>query len=407
MNRKSIKQTSIREINLSSTLYCLKNNAPLSRADLAKFLDLSKASVSNIVNDLIEKELLFEVGLLITGSGNPAKLLEINPRAGDIIGLEISYDFIRVVRCDFSGNIIWQKSADIESLDSPDEILHRSLNLVVEARSIQRSLDTKLLGLGISVSGLVDYEQGKVVSSSNTKLNNLSIKNFFSEKLDFEVFLENNSNASALGEHFFGAAQDTNNFVFVSLSRVVRGGVFLNGEIYRGGHGYAGEIGHVPYSLQGGKKCRCGNFGCWETECNEYSLIERMNSRVKINPKSLMNINKKTSNEKSKLQTIINAADENDVEAMDILIETGTVIGVGVSSLLNIFDPEMVVLGGSVSYASKFLIKGIKMSLEKHTHFEIRKHMNLVLSQLNADASVLGAVAMVAKDVFDSPSKYF
>jgi predicted NBD/HSP70 family sugar kinase len=195
------------------------------------------------------------------------------------------------------------------------------------------------------------------------------------------------------------------NFIFVVADVGIGGGLFLNGELYRGAGGFAGEIGHTSISPQQTRPCRCGNRGCWENLSNQYSLCERIRARLEVGRESVVPELCAQSNSTLTLSIITQAAKARDEQTLEALVETGQAMGLGFSNLINIFNPEMIVLGGSLSMVGDYLLSGIKMVVEQRALTEARNSVKIVQSQFGTDAIVIGAVALVVEAILSVPNR--
>jgi glucokinase-like ROK family protein len=397
-------QTLVREINLSTVLRYLQESAPLSRARLANLTGLNKTTVSSLVEELLERGLIHKVGLDTSGGGRPATLLDLNPQAGCIIGVELGVDFISVILTDFVGQIIQRYPQETDPDEPQEAIIAHALRLVDEAKTASQSCGARLLGLGLSLPGMVDVENGILLFSPNLQWRDVALGQIFFEHANVPVFVDNDATAAALGEHLFGAARQTQNFIFFIAGVGLGGGLFLNGDLYRGAGGIAGEIGHTSVTMDRSRPCRCGNRGCWETFGNQYSLIERVRALLEVGQSSLIPRLMAEQNAPLTLSIITQAADAGDAVALEALAETAAVIGVGVANLINIFNPEMVIVGGAMSTAGPHLLPPIKRVVEERALAEMLRQVQILLSDFGPDASVMGAVALVIKAILSSPS---
>jgi glucokinase-like ROK family protein len=402
---RSGDQTLLREINLSTVLRRLQEGAPLSRARLANLTGLNKTTVSSLVEELIDRGLVHQVGLDTSGGGRPATLLELAARAGCIIGVALGVDSISVVVTDFVGQVHWRHLQEVDPVEGQDVIIAQTLQLVDEAIKVNHSYGTRLLGLGLAMPGTVNVKDGVLIFSPNLQWRNVPFCQIFHGHTGLSVFVDNDANAGALAEHLFGVAHQAQDFVFIFAGVGVGGGLFLKGELYRGTGGFAGEIGHTnfttgPYCAP----CRCGSRGCWETLINQYSVIERVRARLAARRDSLIPQLMAEQDSPLTIPLILQAAENGDAEALEALVETGSAIGLGVASLINIFNPEMVVIGGKLSAAGKYLLPAVEEAVEKTAMPEIRQQAQILLSVFGPDASVMGAAALVVKAILSNPS---
>ncbi|HND50266.1 MAG TPA: ROK family protein, partial [Anaerolineales bacterium] len=213
----------------------------------------------------------------------------------------------------------------------------------------------------------------------------------------------NDANAAAIGEHLFGTARHTNDFLFVFAGVGIGGGLFLDGKLYRGKNGYAGEIGHSPIMAEPSQTvCHCGNRGCWETYANQYSIIQRVQARLEVKRSSIIPKLMAEQNAPLGIPLIKQAADAGDREAIDSFYEAGHAMGQGLAGLINIFNPEKIVIGGPLSIAGEYMLPAIKQTVSQHAMPGIKPQAEIGLSPFGPDASLIGAVAIVVDSILSS-----
>lgn len=398
-------QNYIRETNLSSVLRLIHSQAPISRAQLAVITGLNKSTVSSLVDELIERNLVHEAGSNSSGAGRPATLLEVNSQAGLIIGVELGVDFVSVAVTDFLGNITWRRREDANPNEGQQKMIEQTLRITKEAMSAGKKKNTPFLGMGLSTPGTVDVKEGMLIFAPNLHWRNVPFGKIFSEQIKLKVFVENDANAAATAEHLFGTTRKCQDFLFVFAGVGIGGGLFLNGKIYRGKNGYAGEIGHSPIMAEPTTTvCHCGNRGCWETYANQYSIIQRVQARLEVKRTSIIPKLMADHNSPLTIPLIKQAADAGDKEAIDSFAEAGHAMGQGFAGLINIFNPDKIVLGGPLSIAGEYLLPSIKETMKRHSMPEIDQQVEVLLSPFGPDASLIGAIAIVADDILSLPS---
>lgn len=398
-------QAYIRENNLSSVLRLIHSQAPISRAQLAVVTGLNKSTISSLVDDLIARKLVNEAGSNSTGAGRPATMLEINPHAGLIIGVELGVDFVSVAVTDFLGNITWRRREDANPNEGQQKMIDQTLRIVHEAMNAGKKKNTHFLGLGLATPGTVDLKEKVLIFAPNLHWRNVPFGKIFSEQTKLKVFVENDANAAATAEHLFGTARRCQDFLFVFAGVGIGGGLFLNGKLYRGKNGYAGEIGHSPIMAEPSQTvCHCGNRGCWETYANQYSIIQRVQARLEVKRTSIIPKLMAEHNSPLTIPLIKQAADAGDREAIDSFAEAGHAMGQGLAGLVNIFNPDKIILGGPLSLAGEYLLPSIRETVSRHSMPEIDQQAEVVLSPFGPDASLIGAIAIVADDVLSVPS---
>jgi glucokinase-like ROK family protein len=404
MTRTAADQVFVRETNLSTVLRLIHTQSPISRAQLAVITGLNKSTVSSLVDELLARNLIHETGSNSGGAGRPATLIEMNPLAGLFIGVELGVDFVSVAVTDFLGNIIWRKREDANPNEDQSRMINQTLQIVKEAMAAGKKKNTRFLGLGLATPGTVDVKEGVLIFAPNLHWRNVPFGKIFSEQTKLRVFVENDANAAAIAEHLFGTARQCQDFIFVFAGVGIGGGLFLNGKLYRGKNGYAGEIGHSPIMAEPSQTvCHCGNRGCWETYANQYSIIQRIQARLEVKRTSIIPKLMAEQNSPITIQLIKQAADAGDKEAIDSFAEAGHAMGQGLAGLVNIFNPEKIILGGPLSIAGEYLLPAIKETVSLHSLPEIDQQAEVLLSPFGPDASLIGAIAIVVDDVLSKP----
>ena len=406
MSSSSADQALVRELNLSLVLRLIHNEPSVSRAKIAHFTGLNKSTVSSLVDFLIDRKLIHETGINSVGTGRPARLLEINPYAGSVIGAEFGVDFVAVAVTDFTGNILWRKKDSAHPADRQEETLAKVLDLIKQAIVVCNEKELNILGLGIATPGTVNLEDGVLIFAPNLQWRNVPLRAYFSKHTGLKVFIENDANSAALGEHLFGNAKTSLDFIFVFAGIGIGGGLFLNGHLYRGDMGYAGEIGHSPIMAEPFQSpCHCGNRGCWETYANQHSIIRRVQARLDARRSSMVSTLMEEQEAPLSITIIKQAADAGDKEVLEALSETGSAMGLGLATLLNMFNPEKIFLGGPLSIVGNYLLPAIKESAIIHALPEMRPNIEILLSSFEQDASLIGAISIVVDDILSKPTQ--
>jgi len=406
-SRSTADHAFVRELNLSSVLRLIYRSAPLSRAQLAAKTGLNKSTISSLVEDLLERHLIHEVGTNSNGAGRPATLLQVNASAGAMVSVELGVDFVTAALIDFVGTILWRTQISVEAAESRETTVLQILALVEETVAVSRARALPVLALSFAIPGTVDLEQGVLIFAPNLNWRNVSFREIFATTA-LKVYVENDANAAAVGEHLFGGAQHVKDFVFVFAGVGLGGGLFLNDRLYRGKGGYAGEIGHTaimaePLQLE----CHCGNLGCWETYANQGSILRRVQAGLDAARGGAGLIPTLMSKQHAPLSIAVikQAADAGDSQAVDALAAAGTAMGIGIAGLINVLNPEKIILGGPLSVAGEHMLPSIVESVRRHSMQEIAAQTEIALSTFGPDASVMGAAAVVVDDILTNPTQ--
>ena len=386
--------TLVRELNRSIILNQLWAH-PRSRADLSVITGLNKTTVSSLASELIVYGFVREINPNASAGGRPAVPLEINPAAGCIIGLEIGVGYLNVALTDFCAGLLWKRQIPTDESDEQHQIINRAARLVHQALKRVERTGIRLLGIGITVPGLVDSASGMVIYAPNLDWRDVPLGQIFSRKFDAPILVDNDANAAALAERYLGVAQAANKCVYVVANLGIGVGLVLDGQIYHGATGYAGEAGHVTLDPEG-PPCHCGNRGCWERFASQTALLERLNG-------TNQNVSSAESPSHASLQAVLEAARHGDAAAQAALEKTGEYLGIGIANLINTFNPDLVVLGGLLSQAEEFLLPVIQQTVARRAISGPREVAQLVISEYKSDACVMGGVAIVIHDILCQP----
>jgi len=402
--KNSVDHSDMREMNLALILKTLYSAAPLSRAALAAQTGLNKATVSSLVKDLLDLGYALEAGVDASSSdvGRPAINLEPNPDAGYTIGMEIGVDFISVIVVDFVTDIVTRRYESTHKLYNQQAILDRALMLLKESYEFVQKRERPLFGIGIGVPGLVDVADGRLLFAPNLGWRDISLKEMIEAQFPVPVFVANEANLAALGESTFGAGIDSNFMVYISSGVGLGGGIVLNGNLLQGATGFAGEIGHMTVE-RNGRQCNCGNKGCWETVASLQALFRRIEEAIQNGQSSPIADMIDHDFSRLSIQLIVEAARQDDPVVLAALRETGEWLGIGIANLLNIINPQQVILGGPLSAAASFLLPVIREIINQRAWPWVQENVEIGTAKHGEDAAVIGGAAIVFQSVISNP----
>jgi glucokinase-like ROK family protein len=400
---KTGDQALVRQINLAIILDQLRENAPLSRAALAEKTGLNKTTVSSLVSELIERHLVREIGLDNAGIGRPSVQLTLNPEAGFVVSAEIGVDYVSVISTDFAPHINYKVKKTINSCQDQHEIIEQVLVLLKHAIAENASTHGSLLGVAAGVPGLVDYATGTVLFAPNLGWKNAELGKILQKEFNAPIFVDNEANLAALGEYYFGAARGFEEVLYISAGAGIGGGIILNGSVMRGKTGFAGEFGHMTMDPEG-EVCGCGNRGCWETQASQRALFKYILETIAAGKKSCLQDLLRGNLNSLSVEKVVDAARNDDKLAREAFNQIGSNLGIGIASLVNALNPELVVLGGPISLGWDFLRPSIEHELRNRALRWHQESANIVLARHGADACVMGGVAAVYNHMLARPS---
>ena len=391
-------QDKIRKINKSVVMNTLRIHAPISRARIANLTGLNRSTVSNIVNALIEEGLVSENELESSKVGRPSISLGLRPDGGAVIGMEIGVDFIAILLTNFVAETLWETRIETSPSKPQSSIIGQAEQLVEQALSIAKEKHLRPLGLGVGLPGLVNLNQGELIIAPNLYWKNVPLRLMWNQRFHLPVYIENEANLAALGEYYFGVAKGIDNFVYLSSGIGLGGGIMIGGNLFRGGYGYAGEIGHIQRDPQG-EKCGCGRIGCWETQVGPRAVLRRVKKEPQIlSDQSLLdachgNFDNLT------FEMVVKFALEGDSVCRQAIEEVATYLGAGIADLVNVFNPQLVVIGGAFILGKDILQPIIEKTIFSNVLQPSADSLRIGFSERGADACALGAVAIVLDDI--------
>jgi len=400
-------QTLVRQMNLSVIMRCLRENAPISRAQLAEMTGLNKTTVSSLVQELIDQQFVREVGLEPAtqrrGAGRLAMLLTLDPQAGYIVSSEIGVDYILVICTNFAPEIIWQRQEKIPIDMGQQQIIDRVLAFLHQAASMGSNSCRTFLGISVGVPGLVDQNSGVLLFAPNLQWHNVPLRQIIQDEFNAPVLIDNEASNAALGESYFGAAKGYKEVLYISAGVGLGGGIVHDGQLFSGVTGFGAEFGHMTMDPNG-ELCNCGNRGCWETQVSQSALLRYLSKAFAMGQDSILlkstngNLNQIT------VPMVVQAADNGDKIAIEGLNEIGKYLGIGCASLVNALNPDLIVFGGIMSLASEYLLPVVNDMLEQSALKWNRMATDVVTAQQGLDACVMGGVAKVYQAILAEPA---
>lgn len=302
-----------------------------------------------------------------------------------LIGVDLGGTNLRTALLTKDGAVLEKHKESSRASDGHEKVLQRLIENIKRLRDRCARDGFELTAVGVGAPGVIDIERGVVVKSPNfPDWNNLPLKSELEGVLQVPVFIENDANAAALGEQWRGAGKGIGSMILITLGTGVGGGIVLEGRIWHGADGMAGEIGHMTV-LPEGRTCGCGNAGCLEMYAsargitkNYHEALARQGQRAPSEVTSRM---------------VFDAAQRGDETALGAMREMGRFLGIGIANLVNIFNPEMVVIGGGVREAWPLFIETTRAEVQKRAFAVPARRVKLVPSELGDDAGMVGAAA--------------
>jgi N-acetylglucosamine repressor len=368
-----------------------------SIADLCEITTNSIPTMANLMNELTAEGWVTNFGIGVSKGGRKPSIYGLNPTAAYIAGIDLSRRYTRIRIFNLHNKPLGNSAEISEGLDTSENILSLLKNEVHSLLKKNKILNDQILGYGINIPGLIDLKKG--ISLSYTQFGTKPLAKVFRDLLGRPAFVEHDTKAMAVGEAWFGLARDKSDVLFVNIGSGIGLGMILNGELYQGNSGFSGEFGHIQM-IPEGELCYCGKIGCLETIASGSALVKKATEKIKNGKNSIINnlVNKNT--KEIKLHTIIDAANQGDQFAIELLEEAGEYLAKGLSVLIHLFNPEAIIIGGEMAEAGNLIIDPIQQKLNKYTMMRLKQDTMILLSELKEKAGLLGILPVVMTSAF-------
>ena len=401
----------VRERNLAIVLnYLWEANRPVSRTHLVQVSGLNKSTVGSLLAQLQSWGFVRENGVSEPRPGRPGALIDMNPEAGRLIGAEIGVGFVSAVVTDLTARVIWCRKIETfmgrETPTTPQDqaqVLEQAENLVQEAIQQATAGETRLFGIGLGVPGLVDHATGTLLFAPNLKWSNVPLRDMWRERFGVPVVVENEAKAATLGEWMLGVARQVDNFIYLSAGVGLGGGLMIDGRLYGGRGGFAGEVGHMTLEPDG-PPCNCGSRGCWEVLIGPTAIIQRVRQAVVEGHAANLLALCGGDVEAIRMEHVLQAAERGEPAVLNALDEVGHYLGIGIANLINTFNPNLVVLGGVLSLAGPYILPRAQREVNARALDVARKGVEITLSAFKFDACVMGGAALILHEILNNPA---
>jgi predicted NBD/HSP70 family sugar kinase len=394
---------SLRRNNLSVVLRHLRDAGPRSRARVAADTGLNKATVSSLVAELVERGLLREGAAEAErgAMGRPGQLVELHGRGVCGVGAEVNVDYLAVTALDLSGEVVSERRdpVDVAHLD-PGTTLDRLARLIQEAVAAVAARGGQTVGVTLAVPGLVKSAAGALALAPNLGWQEVPVVDAMRERLggpSYPVWVDNEANLAALAAYSeMGAEAKVQDLVLLTGAVGVGGGVVAGGHLLRGGHGFSGEVGHMPVAPAGGT-CGCGRTGCWETVVGLKALLAKAaDADDPVRDPSL--------DVERRLAEITRRAEAGDARTLAALADVGTWLGIGGAILVNILNPDVLVLGGYFATLGPWLTEPLEQAIRDGVIAPDGGGCRVIRSDLGFTAAVRGGAQISLDQVFIDPT---
>ena len=391
-NKLKANSDFLSRINTTLILKTIWEHSSISRTDIVDRTNLTAATVSRIVCKLNRNGFVREVGHGKSSGGRKPILVELSPRAIMVIGIDVEIDEINSVLIDLKGNIIERKTIKNKEVKQ-DRILKKIIDIVNELMVISNNKE-KIIGIGIGIHGLVDYYKGISIYPPAFRWSNVPVAEIIHKECKLPVILDNNVRALAQGEKWFGVAKKMQNFICLKVDAGIGSGIFTNGNPYRGGSMAAGEVGHIVVD-EDGPLCVCGNYGCLDSLATISALINRTKKIIRQGAESKIYNMVNGKLDEINEDIIFEAAKKDDSIALQVLRDTGRYLGIAIASIINVLNPEAVIIEGKIIEAGEFVFQSVRETVKNKALSYPLKHVKIMTGMLGKDGVAIGAATLI------------
>ncbi|WP_270090363.1 ROK family transcriptional regulator [Sphingobacterium sp. SYP-B4668] len=364
------------------------------RATIAELSQHTKTSIPKInetVNELIHEGIILDHGKILNGVGRKPNIYGLNPDCAYFLSVEATRQHINIAIVNFLEEPIHTQRDIPFTLENTDECFERLCSIIEEFLSIPDFDRTKTIGMGLNLIGRINQKSGNSYTYFNFE--NQPLSEVLESRFQIPVFIENDTRAMAYGEYAKGVIEEEKNVLFINLDEGIGMGIIIDGILYSGKSGFAGEFGHMPI-LHNDILCHCGKKGCLETEASGLTLIQQTKHAIRQGTTTILTDHIHHV-EDIKLVHIIDAALHDDMLAIDLISKAGERIGKGLAILLNIFNPELVVLGGRVALSGPIVLLPILSAINKFSPNLVNGDTQFKMSSLGEEAGLIGGALLV------------
>lgn len=371
----------MKRLNIQKVLKTILLNNPTSRAKIASLIGLNKVTVSSCVDYLLDKGIIYEIGTTETSRGRPPTLIDIDGGAGIIIGIETDIYFCRIIVTDLSGKMMDNFTISITDM-KPTDFLEIIATTIKDSQHKYKQRKLGIVGIGLALSGHYNYQDGIIEFVANLQnWNGFPLRSEMDKlQLGIPYYIETVANAGAMGEIHFGKSNFSENLVYISGFWGLGVGVCSNGKIFPGYSGFAGRLGHSTIHMNG-RKCSCGNKGCWEAYASFKALYQQLYPEKSITIDSI--------------NDIFTRLKDNDPEIMSAVYELAHYFALGVVNVVNAYNPNAICLGGYLTVLGPSFINIVSNELNQMLPKHFLRNLKIYYSELGELAVTYGAVSMV------------
>lgn len=379
----------VKQLNSAAVYRLIDQQGPISRIQVADVSQLAPASVTKITRQLLERGLIKEVAQQASTGGRRAISLTTEVEPFHSVAIRLGRDYIQFSLYNLGGKEI---SSDYFEFfyTTQEELIEGLLSQLKQFIQSNQTNINQMIAIGVTLPGLVNPETGVVEYMPNISVDNLALSEVIRNTFHVECFVGNDVRGMALAEHYFGASQDCQDSILVSVHRGTGAGIIVNGQVFLGFNRNVGEIGHIQIDPLG-EQCQCGNFGCLETVAANPAIVDRVNKLIKQGYESSL-----TTLETINISDVCEHANLGDELAKQSLVRVGNKLGKAIAITINLFNPQKIVIAGDITQCEEIIFPAIRRNVENQSLTTFHSDLPIVTSLIDKQPT-LGAFAMIKR----------
>lgn len=394
-NMKKGDHKLIQALNRSMVLNKIRTEGPISRIDLAKKNRLSPSTVASAVQELIKEGYVSEIGTGSSSGGRKPILLKFNPDNHYLFAVAITNSVMMLARMNLEAKVLQKETHPLTGLQG-EAVIERLLSRMDDFMTGQEDLE-RCVGISVTVPGIVSDSQGMVRYNTKLRMTDVPLKRIMEERYGLRTWVENDMNSVVLAERRFGDYTFAN-LIYISIGDGLGSGILINDHLLRGKHGGAGEFGHTSVN-RSGIRCECGNVGCLDSYISWMAVYSRMITAIATGRPTL--IQELSGGDYSKIVPSVfkEALRRGDKLARDLNEEVAELLGAAIVNLVNMFNPEALILGGDMAHGNPNLLEMVRSYIDRHALPILKEDMVFGLASLGEEDKLMGAASVLLQDL--------
>ena len=373
----SWNQQTGKAFNKQKILQTIFTKKLLSRNELIEMTGLKKATVANLVSELLQEQLLVEAGKEQSTGGRRSHILRVNDKAGYAIGIDVGVNYLRGEIINFAGETVFEKVQPIANKDFNVYLKHIYTLIDMLCLQVPES-PYNILGIGVAIPGTIDSD-GIILEAPNLKWTNNDLRVRLQRKYEVPIHVMNEADAGAYAEYTLAPNQSTQNLIYISIGIGIGVGMFINEQFYKGSNGISGESGHAVINMFG-RQCTCGRIGCWEAYASEFALLQEAAEIYPTKPVSL--------------EFLVQQADKGHPQMTTLFQEFGKYVAIGITNLIHTLNPDKVVIGNRITKAKPYIKAAILETVQANAMPHHLENCEILFASNEERSTVLGAAVL-------------